>query len=104
MEKIEKLNATKLEKLHRVRRFTQKYATDYEPFCPVVKLESIGTLITLSVQYGLELHQVNINTAFLNGELEEEVYMRQPEGFVAEGREHLVCRLKKSLYGLECCM
>lgn len=45
--------------------------------------------------------QVKVTTAFLNGELEEEVYMSQPEGFVAEGREHLVCRLKKSLYGFK---
>ena len=82
--------------------FTQKYGTDYdETFCPVVRLESIHTLIALSVQYGLELHQVDVTTALLNGELEEEVYMSQPEGFVAEGREHLVCRLKKSLYGLK---
>ena len=77
--------------------FIQKYGTDYnETFCPVVRLESIHTLIALSVQY--ELHQVDLTTAFLNGELEKEVYMSLPEGF---GREHLVCRLKKSLYGLK---
>ena len=82
--------------------FTQKFGADYdETFCPVVRLESIRTLIALSVQHGLQLHQVDVTTAFLNGKLEEEVFMKQPEGFVAKGREHLVCRLKKSLYGLK---
>ena len=82
--------------------FSQKYGTDYdETFCPVVRLESFRTIIALAVQHGLKLHQVDVTTAFLNGELEEEVYMRQPEGFIAEGQEHLVCELKKSIYGLK---
>ena len=49
----------------------------------------------------LRLHQMDITTAFLHGDLEEEVYMKQPEGFVAQGQENLVCRLKKSIYGLK---
>ena len=82
--------------------FTQKYGTDYdETFCPVVRMESLRALIALSVQFGLQLHQVDVTTAFLNGELEEEVYMQQPIGFVREGEEHLVCKLKKSIYGLK---
>ena len=75
--------------------FSQKYGTDYdETFCPVVRLESLCTMIALAVQHGLKLHQVDVTTAFLNGKLEEEVYMRQPEGFVAKGQERLVCKLK----------
>ena len=54
-----------------------------------------------SVQFGLQLHQVDVTTAFLNGELEVEVYMQQPRGFVFEGKENLVCKLKKSIYGLK---
>ena len=82
--------------------FSQKYRTDYdETFCPVVRLESLRTMISLAVQHGLKLHQVDVTTAFLNGKLEEEVYMRQPEGFVAKGQERLVCKLKKSIYGLK---
>lgn len=82
--------------------FTQSYGTDYdETFCPVVRQESLRVLIALSVQYGLKLHQVDVTTAFLNGNLEEEIYMKQPKGFVTEGKEHLVCKLKKSIYGLK---
>ena len=57
-------------------------------------------MITLAVQNGLKLYQMDVTTAFLNGELEEEVYMKQPEGFVAKGQERLVCKLKRSIYGL----
>ena len=82
--------------------FSQKYGTDYDQtFCPVVRLESFRTLVALSVQHGLKIHQIDVTTAFLNGELEEEVYMKQPPGFSAEGQENLVCKLKKSIYGLK---
>ena len=75
--------------------FTQKFGVDYdETFCPVVCFESVRTVIALAVQNGLKLHQMDVATAFLNGELKEEVYMKQPEGFVTKGQEHLVCRLK----------
>ena len=57
--------------------------------------------MALSVKHGLTLHQVDVTTAFLNGTLEEEVYMQQPKGFVRQGQEELVCKLKKSIYGLK---
>ena len=53
------------------------------------------------VHFDLELHQINVKTAFLNGDLDEEVYMNQPEGFSAPEKENLVCKLKKSIYGLK---
>jgi hypothetical protein len=82
--------------------FTQVKGADYdETFSPVARLESLRTLVAWSVQKSLQLHQVDITTAFLNGVLEEEVYMYQPQEFVAKGQENLVCKLKRSLYGLK---
>ena len=81
---------------------SQKYGIDYdEIFCPVVRSESIRTVIALAAQNDLKLHQMDITTAFLNGDLDEEVYMKQPDGFVKKGEEHLVCKLKRSIYGLK---
>ena len=67
----------------------------------MVRQESLRTLAALSTQNGLQLHQIDVTTAFLNGSLEEEVYMQQPKGFVKSGEEHLVCKLNKSIYGLK---
>ena len=84
------------------RGFDQKFGSDYdETFCPVVRLESLRTLIALSSQRGLELHHVDVQTAFLNGTLQEDIYMKQPEGYEKQGEEDLVCKLSKSIYGLK---
>ena len=82
--------------------YSQRYEIDYdETFSPVERFESIRTVVALSVQRGLKLHQIHVTSAFLNGELEDEVYMKQPEGFEVEGNEDLVYKLNKSLYGLK---
>ena len=79
--------------------YSQHFGTDYdETFCPVNRLESLRALIAFGVQNDLLMHQIDVTTAFLNGELE--VYMKQPEGFI-RGEKHLVCKLKKSIYGLK---
>nr|CAJ86192.1 H0306F03.15 [Oryza sativa] len=70
-------------------------------FSPVVKHSSIRTLLSIVAMHDYELEQMDVKTAFLHGELEEDIYMEQPEGFVVPGKENLVCRLKKSLYGLK---
>ena len=57
-------------------------------------------LIALAAVYDLQIHQMDVKTTFLNGELEEEIYMEQPESFVVSEKENKVCKLLKSLYGL----
>ena len=82
--------------------FSQVEGVDFnETFAPVAKFSTIRCLLALGAAMDLEMHQMDVKTAFLNGELEEDVYMDQPPGFVQEGQAHLVCKLKKSLYGLK---
>ena len=82
--------------------FTQKEGIDYnETFSPVSKKDSFRIIMALVAHFNLELHQMDVKTAFLNGDLEEEVYMKQPEGFFSNEGENLVCKLKKSIYGLK---
>ena len=82
--------------------FSQREGVDYdETFSPVVRFESIRTVLALAAQFGLSLHQMDVKTAFLNGELKEKIYMKQPPGYIAEGKETLVCLLQKSIYGLK---
>ena len=82
--------------------FRQKYGIDYfDTYAPVARIATIRLLIALSAIHGLEIHQMDVKTAFLNGELEEEVYMNQPEGFKVKGQEMKVCKLVRSLYGLK---
>ena len=85
-----------------VKGFSQKHGVDFdEIFSPVVKMSSIRVVLGLVASLDLELEQLDVKTAFLHGDLKEEIYMVQPEGFEAKGKEHRVCRLKKSLYGLK---
>ncbi|KAL2252267.1 UNVERIFIED_CONTAM: Retrovirus-related Pol polyprotein from transposon TNT 1-94 [Sesamum indicum] len=82
--------------------FKQKEGIDYfDTYSPVARLTTIRVLIAIASVYNLPIHQMDVKTAFLYGELEEEIYMEQPEGFVAHGNEHKVCKLVKSLYGLK---
>lgn len=62
---------------------------------------SIRLLIAVAAIHDLKIHQMDVKTAFLNGDLDEEIYMDQPEGFVEPGQESKVCKLTKSLYGLK---
>jgi hypothetical protein len=82
--------------------YSQKEEIDYEEtFAPVTRLEAIRILLSFSVAKGFKLHQMNVRSAFLNGVLEEEVYVRQPSGFESEKYPHLVHKLRKALYGLK---
>lgn len=84
------------------RGFAQTHGVDYnETFAPVVRYSSLRLLFSLCAQHDWELHQMDVKSAYLNGDLEEEIYMEQPEGFTVPGKEDHVCLLKKSLYGLK---
>lgn len=82
--------------------YSQKEGVDYnEIFAPVVKHVSIRILLSVVVEGDLELEQMDVKTVFLHGDLEEELFMEQPEGFVSKIGKNKVCLLKKSLYGLK---
>lgn len=82
------------------RGFTQEYGINYyETFSPVVRFTSIRTILAIAAQKRMNIRQFDVKTAFLNGDLNETVYMEQPIGF-SDGTNR-VCRLKKSLYGLK---
>lgn len=84
------------------RGFEYQDGVDFlETFAPVVRWETIRTLIALAVHLNWPIHQLDVLTTFLNGILKEDVYKLQPQGFVRPGTEHLVCKLHKSLYGLK---
>ena len=70
-------------------------------FSPVVKMNSIRTILSLVVVEYLHLEQLDVKTTFLHGDLEEDIYMQQPQGYEVKGKENLVWRLKKSMYGLK---
>jgi hypothetical protein len=84
------------------RGFSQVEGIDYEEtFAPVARYTSIRTIIALAASMGWKLHQMDVKTAFINGEIEEEVYIEQPEGFVIHDEKSHMCRLKKAMYGLK---
>jgi ATP-binding cassette subfamily B (MDR/TAP) protein 1 len=82
--------------------FKQQQGIDFdEIFSPVVKMTTLRCVLALVAREDMDLVQMDVKTTFLHGDLHEEVYMQQPEGYIEKGKENLVCRLKKSLYGLK---
>ncbi|GJT30671.1 zinc finger, CCHC-type containing protein [Tanacetum coccineum] len=85
-----------------IQGFRQKEGIYYfDTYAPVARITTIRLLLALAAIHNLVIHQMDVETTFLNGDLDEEVYMKQPEGFVMPGNEHKVCKLVKSLYGLK---
>ena len=70
-------------------------------FSLIPEVASIRLLLFVVAAFYFEVEQMDVKTAFLHGDLEEEIYMKQPEGFAVKGKKELVCKLKKSLYGLK---
>jgi hypothetical protein len=82
--------------------YTQRAGIDYEEtYSPVVRYDSLRAVFAIAAALDLEIAQLDIKTAFLYGDLNEELFMSQPTGFLSKGQEKLVCRLKRGLYGLK---
>ena len=82
--------------------YSQIQGIDYdETFSPVAKIRFIRTLLAIAAYHDYEIWQMDVKTAFLNGNLEEEVYMQQPEGFTSKANPKKVCKLQRSIYGLK---
>jgi hypothetical protein len=95
-------NIEKYKALFVARGFSQVEGVDYdETFVPVARYTSIREVISITAEMGWKIHYMDVKTAFLNGLIEEEVYIEQPLGFEVHGRESHVCRLKKDLYVLK---
>ena len=80
----------------------QREGIDFkETFSPVSMKDSFRTIMALVAHFDLELHQMDVKTTFLNGDIDEMIYMVQPENFVLGDLKNMVCKLKKSIYGLK---
>ena len=85
-----------------MKGFQQLRGIDYtEVFSPVVKKTTIRLVLSIVTVENLHLEQLDVKTTFLYGDLDEDIYMQQVEGFKVPGKEKLVCNLQKSLYGLK---
>ncbi|PKI36255.1 hypothetical protein CRG98_043367 [Punica granatum] len=85
-----------------IKGYKQKEGLDYfDTYSPVTRINFIRMILAIAALRNLEVQQIDVKTAFLNGDLDEEIYMEQPEGFVTLGKEKKVCKLVKSLYGLK---
>ena len=85
-----------------IKGFMQVEGLDYqETFAPVIKMQSLRMILSIANHRKMLIHQMDVKTAFLNGYLEEDIYMEQPEGQVIPEKESLVCKLERSLYGLK---
>ena len=95
--KVEKYKARSVAK-----GYSQVPGIDFgDIFSPVAKVTSIRLILSVVAAFDFEVEQMDVKTTFLHGDLEEEIYMKQPEGFAVKGKKELVCKLKKSLYGLK---
>lgn len=82
--------------------YVQEHGIDYEEvFAQVTRMETVRLLLALAAKNSWQVHHLDVKTAFLNGDFNEEVYVAQPKGYVKQGYENMVCKLYKALYGLK---
>ena len=82
--------------------YNQREGIDFkETFSPMSTKDSLRIILTIVAHFDLELHQIDVKTALLNRDLVEDVYMYQPIGFEEVGKENMVCKLQKYIYGLK---
>ena len=92
----------KYKAIFMARGFSQKEGIDYEEtFAPIARYTSIRSVLALAAVMKWKIHQMDVKTAFLNGVVEEKVYVEHPPGFETHDGESHVCKLKKALYGLK---
>jgi hypothetical protein len=92
----------KFKEIFVARGFTQEEGIDYEEtFSPVARYTSIRIIISLASILGWKLHQMDVKTTFLNGKIEQEVFVEKPDGCVLHNKGTHVCKLRKALYGLK---
>jgi hypothetical protein len=95
-------NVEKFKEIFVARGFNHKEGIDYEEnFSPVARYTSIRTITTLSFILGWKLHQMDVKTTFLNGNIEHEVFVEQLDGFILHNKGTHVCKVRKALYGLK---
>lgn len=82
--------------------YNQRYGIDYvDVFAPVTRQETLRALLAVAGKERMVLHHLDVKTAYLHGTIEEEIYMRQPPGYEVAGKEDMVCRVRRSIYGLK---
>ena len=85
-----------------MKGYAQEYGIDYtEVFAPVARMDTVRMIIAMAAQRGWGIHQLDVKSAFLHGELKEDVFVEQPQGYEVTGKEHMVYKLHKALYGLK---
>lgn len=85
-----------------VKGYAQEYGVDYtEVFAPVARMDTMKMILALAAQKGWGVFQLDVKSAFLHGELEEDVFVEQPQGYEVKGKENMVYKLHKALYGLK---
>ena len=95
-------NVQKNKEIMVEKGFTQQPDIEFnETFAPVARMDTVRIVLDIVAQNKWHVHQMDVKSAFLNGYLQEEVYVEQPQGYEVPGQEHKVYRLKKALYGLK---